>query len=58
MDVTFDALPFPLLEPDDLYRVDAGDVATVGRASRATISVVGDLMSVGSVRVYRPRRRR
>ena len=58
VDVTFDALPFPLLEPDDLFRVDADDVATVGRASRATISVVGDLMSVGSVRVYRPRRRR
>lgn len=55
--VQFQALPMPLLEPDDMYRVDAADVATAGRVGKATVSVVGDLMSVGSVRVYRPRRR-
>ena len=57
-DITFDALPMPLLEPHDLYRVDAGDVAQSSRLTRATVPVHGDLMSVGAVRVYRPARRR
>ena len=57
-DITFDALPMPLLEPHDLYRVDAGDVAQSSRLTRATVPVHGDLMSVGAVRVYRPTRRR
>ena len=57
-DLTFDALPMPLLEPHDLYRVDAGDVAQSSRFTRGTIPVHGDLMSVGAVRVYRPTRRR
>ena len=48
----------PLLEPHDLYRVDAGDVAQSSRLTRATVPVHGDLMSVGAVRVYRPTRRR
>lgn len=57
-DVTFDALPMPMLEPGDLYRVDAYDVSMSTRATTATISVIGDLMSMGSVRTYRPRRGR
>ena len=57
VDMTFDALPVPMLEPNDLYRVDAYDVATTARIHKATIPVTGGLMTVGSVRVYRPRRR-
>lgn len=58
VDMTFDALPVPMIEPSDLYRVDAYDVATTARIHKATIPVTGGLMTVGSVRVYRPRRRR
>ena len=57
VDMTFDALPVPMLEPQDVFRADAGDVAVTARAHKATFSVTGGLMSIGYVRVYRPRRR-
>ena len=56
-DVVVEALPVPMLEPQDVFRVDAGDVAVTARAHKATFSVTGGLMSIGYVRVYRPRRR-
>lgn len=58
VDMTVDVLPMPTLEPDDLYAVATEAVTARARASKATISVVGDLMSLGAVRVYRPSRAR
>lgn len=58
VDLTMEALPMPTLEPDDLYAVTTETVTARARAKKATISVVGDLMSLGAVKVYRPTRAR
>lgn len=55
-EMQFNVLPVPMLEPGDLYRVDAYDVAQTSGLHKATISLTGDLMSAGSIRTYRPRR--
>jgi hypothetical protein len=51
------ALPIPWLEPRDLLTVPVAGVPTLTRLHKATYSLTGDLMSIGHLRTYRPRRR-
>lgn len=53
-EISCDVLPVPMLEPGDLVRVDAHDVAQSAGLFRATIPLTGGLMSLGSIHPYRP----
>lgn len=57
VELTATTLPVPWLEPRDLITVEVAGEPTLMRVHKATLPLSGDLMSVGSLRTYRPRKR-
>jgi len=57
VEMTATTMPVPWLEPHDLISVEVGGDPTLVRLHKATIPLTGDLMSVGSLRTFRPMRR-
>ena len=57
VELTATALPVLWLEPRDLITVDVAGKPVPMRLHKATFPLSGDLMSIGHLRTYRPRRR-